>query len=243
MKPSERLIVALDVQGPEEALGLVKTLVPAGVSRFKVGLELFTSCGSSVLEGIRRAGGEVFLDLKLHDIPNTVARAAAAATRLGVWMMNLHIQGGSSMMRQALISVREEAKKRRIQPPLLVGVTVLTSMAEKDLMDLGLRKTLKDQVLDLAKLAKSVGLDGIVASPREAKVIRWACGEGFLIVTPGIRPKESTEDDQQRTATPSEAIQAGADYIVVGRPIISNADPAGAAKAILTEISPCDPVK
>ena len=249
MKPEERLIVALDVDSIEQASRLVKMLVPAGVTHFKIGFGLFTLAGPAAVEMVHQSGGQVFLDLKFHDIPSTVGRAAQAAARLGVWMTNLHIQGGSDMMRKALGAVRDEAAKRRAKPPLLVGVTVLTSMAEKDLADLGLRKTLKDQVLYLAKLAKTVGLDGIVASAKEATTIRWTCGEGFLIVTPGIRPvppggdpllsaaRAASGDDQQRTAAPSEAVKAGADYLVVGRPILEAPDPAAVVRSIVNDLS------
>lgn len=250
MTPAERLIVALDVDSKEKAGQLVEILLPIGVVHFKVGLGLFTAAGPAAVEEVHRRGGKVFLDLKFHDIPNTVAHAVKSAVRLGVWMTNLHIQGGSSMMRQAIQAAREEASHKKLSPPLLVGVTVLTSMAEKDLADLGLRKTLKDQVLYLAKLAQSAGLDGIVASAQEAKVVRWACGDRFLIVTPGIRLTQpdpfkiaaetqssplglSGKEDQQRAATPSEALKGGADYIVVGRPILEAPDPAQAASTIL----------
>ncbi|MBI3615688.1 MAG: orotidine-5'-phosphate decarboxylase [Candidatus Omnitrophica bacterium] len=249
LTPAQRLIVALDVNSVEEAARWVKTLTPMGVTHFKVGLGLFTQTGPAAVEEVHKNGGQVFLDLKFHDIPATAARAAAAAVRLGVWMMNLHIQGGSAMMRRALAAVREEADRTRRKPPMLIGVTVLTSMAEKDLADLGLRKTLKDQVLYLAKLAQSIGLNGIVASAKEATTIRWACGEEFLIVTPGIRPttgdkaanflsgaKASSADDQQRTATPREALKAGADYLVVGRPILEASDPILVVQAILKDL-------
>lgn len=245
MKPADRLIVALDVARLEEAERLVARLVPLGVSHFKVGLSLFTQAGPRAVETVLRGGGKVFLDLKFHDIPTTVGKAVQAAARLGVWMMNVHIQGGTAMIRRAL-AAREEVR-RTGTPPLLVGVTVLTSMAERDLADLGLRKTLKDQVLYLAKLAKSAGLDGIVASAQEANVIRWACGDGFLIVAPGIRPPRKEvdllssgggqrSDDQQRTATPTEAIRAGADYLVVGRPILESAQPEQMVQEILQEM-------
>ena len=250
MRPPDRLIVALDVERQEEASRLVTMLAPLGVTHFKIGLGLFTRCGPAAVEAVRAGGGQVFLDLKFHDIPNTVARAVRAATRLGVWMMNVHIQGGSAMMRSALSALREEAHRSGQKPPLLVGVTVLTSMAERDLLDLGLRKTLKDQVLYLAKLAKSAGLDGIVASAQEANVIRWACGDEFVIVTPGIRPRGKEDpllggaagagkgrDDQQRTATPAEALRAGAHYLVVGRPILEAADPAQRTREILQELT------
>ena len=249
MNAQDRLIVALDVDGLEPAEALVRQLLPAGVSRFKIGLELFTRVGPAAVEMVHRHGGRVFLDLKFHDIPNTVGRAAQAAARLGVWMANVHIQGGTAMMKQALIEAHEEARKAKQEPLLLIGVTILTSMAERDLMDLGVRKTLKDQVLYLAKLAKTTGLNGIVASAQEAKSVRWACGDGFLIVTTGIRPggedggilsAASTaakgKDDQQRTTTPLEAIQAGADYLVVGRPIVAAADPQEAARQIVKEM-------
>ncbi len=246
LSPSQRLIVALDVENVEQATRLVKTLTPMGVTHFKVGLRLFTQAGPAAIEAVHQQGGKVFLDLKFHDIPSTVAGAAQAATRLGVWMTNLHIQGGSAMMRQALSAVREEARRVKRTPPLLIGVTVLTSMAERDLIDLGMRKTLKDQVLYLSKLAQSVGLDGIVASAKEATTIRWACGEEFLIVTPGIRPgvkrdpfsspPPNRSEDQQRTATPTEAIKAGADYIVVGRPILEAPDPTPVVQEIVQEL-------
>jgi orotidine-5'-phosphate decarboxylase len=253
LKPADRLIVALDVETVEEADRLVKAVLPMGVTHFKIGLQLFTRAGPAAVESVHKSGGQVFLDLKFHDIPSTVGKAAQAATRLGVWMTNLHIQGGSAMMRQALAAVRDEATRSHRKPPLLIGVTVLTSMAERDLSDLGLRKTLKDQVLYLARLAQSVGLDGIVASPHEARVVRWACGDRFIIVTPGIRPKGEGgpspfpaplraetggrgSEDQQRVATPKEAIQAGADYIVVGRPIVESTNRGEVVKTLVDEL-------
>ena len=226
VRPEDRLIVALDVDTKEEAVGWVKRMAPLGVTHFKIGLNLFTRAGPSAVEAVQQAGGKVFLDLKFHDIPNTVAGAVRAAAALKVWMANVHISGGSAMMRSALAAAGQT---------LLIGVTVLTSMAEKDLADLGLNKTLKDQVLYLAKLAQSAGLSGIVASAQEAKAIRRACGEEFLIVTPGIRPQGKEQGDQQRTATPLEAIQAGADYLVVGRPILEAPDPAAVTGQILEE--------
>ncbi len=246
MEPRDRLIVALDLDRLEDADRLVQKLVPVGVTHFKIGLQLFTLAGPASVETVHRRGGKVFLDLKFHDIPHTVGQAVRAAARLGAWMINVHIQGGTAMMRQAL-SVREESRRFWKTPPLLLGVTVLTSMADRDLADLGLRKTLKDQVLYLAKLAKSAGLDGIVASAQEAQVIRWTCGDDFLIVTPGIRPKGKSDDwlsgarahsrdDQQRIATPSQALKAGADYLVVGRPILEAADPERTAKEMLEEL-------
>lgn len=235
MTPQERLIVALDVADIESARRLVQRLSPL-VTRFKVGSELFTACGPSAVELVRKAGAKVFLDLKFHDIPNTVARAARSATRLGVWMFNVHVQGGSAMLRQTLEAAQEEARRAGQPRPLVLGVTMLTSMAERDLVDLGIRKTMKDQVLYLAQLAQKSGLDGIVASAQETKVLRFACGPEFLIVTPGIRPAGIKWGDQQRVETPRAALQAGATYLVVGRPIIEAADPMAAAQAIVQEM-------
>ena len=247
LKPAERLIAALDVGSLDKAAQVVKTLVPAGVTHFKVGLGLFTLAGPAAIEMVHRNGGKVFLDLKFHDIPSTVGRAVSAAVAQGVWMTNLHIQGGSAMMRHAVAAVQEESHRLHREPPLLIGVTILTSMADRDLADLGMRKTLKDQVLYLAKLAKSAGLNGIVSSPKEATAVRWACGEEFLIVTPGIRlgsPQDPfsnpgalpARDDQQRTATPAQTVQAGADYLVVGRALLETADPAQTAQSIIREL-------
>lgn len=228
LKPEERLIVALDVDKPEEAVRLVKRLSPLGITHFKIGLNLFTQAGPAAVEQVHQHGGKVFLDLKFHDIPNTVNGAVRAAARLKVWMANVHIQGGSAMMRSALAAAEGKG-------PLLIGVTVLTSMAEKDLEELGVRNPIEAQVLSLAKLAAAAGLNGVVASAREAAVIREACGPEFLIVTPGIRPGGKETRDQKRTAGPLEAIRAGADYLVVGRPILEAEDPAAAAGRILEE--------
>ncbi len=225
--PADRLIVALDLEELSAADRLVRTLVPAGIRRFKIGFQLFTRAGPAAVEMVHAHGGQVFLDLKFHDIPNTVGKAVQAAGRMGVWMTNVHTQGGSAMMRQAAAAADQM---------LLIGVTVLTSMAQKDLNELGVDKILNDQVLDLARLAQSAGLRGVVASTHEARKIRELCGKDFLIVTPGIRPSGEAKDDQQRTATPSEAIQAGADYLVVGRPLAAAPDPERAARKILEEV-------
>ena len=236
MKPEERLIVALDVAELESARRLVQRLSPL-VTHFKIGSELFTACGPAAVEMVQKAGGRVFLDLKFHDIPNTAARAARAATRLGVWMVNAHVHGGSTMLRETVAAVHEEARKASRPTPLVVGVTVLTSMGEKDLVDLGIRKTVKDQVLYLAQLAQKAGLDGLVASAQETKVLRFACGPEFLLVTPGIRPAGADWGDQQRVETPSVALKNGASYLVVGRPIAEAADPAASAQAIVQEMA------
>lgn len=233
---ADRLIVALDVADLESARRLVQRLRPL-VTRFKVGSELFTACGPGAVELVQKAGGQVFLDLKFHDIPNTAARAARAAARLGVWMVNVHVQGGGAMMREALAAVQEEAKRAGRGRPRVIGVTVLTSMGERDLADLGIRKTMKDQVLYLAQLAQKAGLDGLVASAQETQVLRFACGPEFLLVTPGIRPAGASWGDQQRVETPAAALKAGASYLVVGRPITEAADPAAAAQGIVQEMA------
>ena len=236
MTPAERLIVALDVANLDSAQRLVQRLSPT-VKSFKVGSELFTACGPAAVEMVQKAGGRVFLDLKFHDIPNTVARAARVAARLGVWMFNVHVQGGSAMLKEAAAAARDEAAKSRRPAPLVLGVTLLTSMGDRDLVDLGIRKTIKDQVLYLAQIAQKAGLSGIVASARETKVLRFACGPEFVIVTPGIRPAGSEWGDQMRVETPAVALKAGATYLVVGRPITEHADPAAGAQAILKEMA------
>ena len=227
IRPQDRLIVALDVETLDQAKGLLKKLLPAGVSHFKIGSSLFTATGPEAVDAVHQAGGKVFLDLKFHDIPNTVANAIGSAARLKVWMANVHIQGGSAMMRSALSAA--EGKDL-----LLIGVTVLTSMAQSDLQEIGVERPIENHVRSLAKLAASAGLHGVVASVQEAGTIRQECGEKFLIVTPGIRPAQGM-DDQKRTGTPGEAIRAGASYLVVGRPILEAADPAAVAGKILEE--------
>ncbi len=232
---SEKLIVALDVPGLNDAEKLVKSL-STSVKIFKVGKELFTSAGSEVVKMIHSHRAKVFLDLKFHDIPNTVAGACAAATRLGVFMMNVHASGGSTMMKAAAEAVKKTAKGLNYPEPILIGVTVLTSMAQSDLVEIGVQKELPIQVKDLAVLAKSAGLGGVVASPLEIETIRKATGKDFVIVTPGVRPEWASTGDQKRVMTPKEAVQKGADFIVVGRPITADKDPLNAAKRILDEI-------
>ena len=236
MDKKDRLIVALDVDTQEKALGLVEKL-KNDIKFFKVGLELFSSCGPEIVDKIRRKGCNVFLDLKLHDIPNTVAKASASITRLRPFMFNVHALGGYDMMKKAAGAAAEEAKNLKLERPKILAVTVLTSMDENALKNIGISDTINTQVLKLAKLAKEALLDGVVASPREAKLIRQKLGEDFLIVTPGVRPSWAVSGDQKRLATPKEAIDAGADYIVVGRPVIEAADPNEAVKKILQEIA------
>jgi orotidine-5'-phosphate decarboxylase len=236
MNPRDRLIVALDTDSEEKAVKLVSEL-KNDVSIFKVGLELFSSCGSRIVERIRQAGDSVFLDLKFHDIPNTVAKASVCATRMRPFMFNVHALGGCDMMRNSATSAREEALKLGFPPPKVLAVTVLTSMDEKALLKIGIGDNMETEVLRLAEMAKSAGLDGVVASPSETRLIRQKLGKAFLIVTPGIRPNWAAANDQKRIATPAAAIKSGADFIVVGRPITEAKDPAEAAKAVLREMS------
>ena len=226
-----KVIVALDFEKEAEAMNLVSGLA-AGECRLKVGKEMFTRFGPQFVTRLNNMGFEVFLDLKFHDIPNTVARAVAAAADLGVWMVNVHTSGGPKMMEAAVKSLESFGSDR----PLLTGVTVLTSMDEEQFADLNYKNTIAEQVVALAKLAKAAGLDGVVASPKEAAEIRKACGPDFLIVTPGVRPAGSALDDQSRVATPARAFANGSSHIVVGRPIMKAADRRQAAKAIVEEI-------
>ncbi len=235
MTATDRLIVALDVPSRDQALSLVTALRPR-VVRFKIGLELFTACGPPLVREILDRGGQVFLDLKLHDIPHTVARAAVAATRLGAGMMTLHLSGGSFMARRAADEVEAHCQIHRIPRPKILGVTVLTSLDQATLESVGVLRPVEDQVVALAEMARQSGLDGVVCSPREIPMVREACGSEFLIVTPGIRPAGVEADDQARTLTPRAAIEAGADWIVVGRPVVKATDPLAAAEAILLDM-------
>ena len=239
MKKDKRLIVALDIDKKEKALHLVDMLSPE-VAVFKVGLELFSSCGPDIVADIRKRGCEVFLDLKFHDIPNTAGRAAASVTGLGAFMFNVHALGGFEMMQRAAKDTRHKAETLEIPRPKILAVTMLTSMDRDALKRIGIEGNVEAQVLKLAKLAHEAGLDGVVASPKEAFAIRRELGKDFIIVTPGIRPSgaadQGASDDQKRIATPKDALSAGADYIVVGRPITEAADPLKAAREILKEI-------
>ncbi|MEO6238081.1 MAG: orotidine-5'-phosphate decarboxylase [Vicinamibacterales bacterium] len=230
---SDRILVALDVETRDQALTLADCL-RGSVAGFKIGSRLFTSAGPSIVRTLVERGDRVFLDLKFHDIPNTVATAVAAAVELGVWMLNVHASGGTAMMQAARAAADDAAAKRNSQPPLLIAVTVLTSMSQAALREIGVVIDVMDQVLRLAELTREAGLDGVVASPRETAAIRSRCGAGFAIVTPGIRGGAAggPKGDQERTMSPAEAVAAGASYLVVGRPIIAAADPAAAALAI-----------
>ncbi len=232
----DRLFVALDVDNANQALALVSTLRVC-TRRFKIGSQLFTASGPDLVRRIVDMGTEVFLDLKFHDIPTTVGAAAAAATRLGVYMFNLHASGGREMLVRANQSASEVAAKLGQPRPLILGVTVLTSTEATTLRETGIARSLDEQVVSLANLSAECGLDGVVVSAREARLVRRAINRAeFLIVTPGIRPADGPADDQKRIMTPRDAIKAGADYIVVGRPITAAPNPADACRRILNEI-------
>ena len=219
-----QIILALDVDTIEEAQGLVDTLYPK-ISIFKIGSHLFTAYGPKVIEMVHKKGAQVFLDLKYFDIPNTVAKAVAAAARQKVEMLTLHISGGKEMLEAAVASVKEQAKVSKVSRPLLIGVTVLTSKSAKP-----------GAVLALARMGINCGLDGIVCSAREAAILRRKIKNEFFIITPGIRPDDSIKDDQKRTATVSQAVKAGSNFLVIGRPILKADNPLTAAEELLKDL-------
>ena len=231
MTSTPRIIVALDHPSAREALALIAQLGDADYG-VKVGKELFTREGPALVRELVAAGRPVFLDLKFHDIPNTVAAACEAAAELGVWMVNVHASGGRAMLRAA-----RESLTRFEHRPLLVAVTVLTSLDGAALGEVGVTDAPAQQVQRLARLAHDCGLDGVVCSPQEIATVKAACGPAFLTVTPGIRPADASLDDQQRVATPASAMRAGGDYLVIGRPITRAADPRQALSAIAREIA------
>lgn len=238
----ERLLIALDVPTAGEALALADRLRGA-VGGFKVGSQLFTAAGPQIVRALAGQGDRVFLDLKFHDIPNTVAGAVAAAAELGAWMLNVHASGGPAMLAAARRAAGDAAPGRGGSRPLVTAVTVLTSLDAAALAAVGVPAEPRDQVVRLARLAQAAGLDGVVASARETAAIRQACGPEFLIVTPGIRGGSAATgpDDQQRTVTPGGAIEAGSSYLVVGRPVTAAADPRGAAARIAEEMRRAGP--
>lgn len=236
MKTKNRLIVALDVKTAVEARGLVDML--RGVAgMFKIGSQLFTATGPDFVSYIVNSGERVFLDLKFHDIPNTVAAAGVEAARLGVTIFNVHAAGGMEMMRRTAATVAESAEAEGLTKPSIIAVTVLTSANPKTLAEVGWESDPENLVGRLSALAEAAGLDGVVASPREVGIVRSAVTKsGFIVVTPGVRPKGAALGDQSRVTTPREAIDAGADYLVVGRPIIEAPDPTKAAMQIIEEM-------
>ena len=232
----DQLLVALDFDTAAEARAMADRLRGV-VGGFKIGSRLFTSEGPAIVEELASRGDRVFLDLKFHDIPNTVGGAVAAATRLGVWMVNVHAAGGSQMMRTARDAAHEEAARRGHPVPMLIAVTMLTSLNAESLNEIGIGDGMTSQVGRLAALAQTSGLDGVVASPQEIDLIRRRCGAKFAVVTPGIRGASDTKGDQSRTLTAAEALAAGANYLVVGRPIVAAKDPRAAAERLVAECS------
>ena len=228
MTARDRLIVALDFPTPAKALALVSVL-SGSVSIYKIGLQLYTAAGPAIVQAVAATGAKIFLDLKLHDIPNTVAKAVAAAGELGVQMLTVHLSGGGAMLKAAIGAT----------PPhlSLLGVTVLTSATQETLSEIGVSSKLEDQVLRLADLGKQSGIDGLITSPREVRLLRERCGNDMILITPGIRPAWAAPDDQKRVTTPSEAVKAGADYLVIGRPITAAADPPAAVERLVEEMA------
>lgn len=231
------ILVALDVESAAKAMTLANAL-RGTVGGYKIGKQLFTAEGPAMVRELADRGEKVFLDLKFHDIPNTVAGAVQSAVATGAWMVNVHTSGGSAMMKAAAEAAKKAAEALGRQRPLVIGVTVLTSMNDAALEEIGVSRNMLDQVVHLAQLAQASGLDGVVASPQETAAIRKACGPDFQIVTPGIRPADQQgRDDQARTLTPQEAMAAGASYLVIGRPITGAPDPRKAAESISASLT------
>lgn len=233
--PPNPIICALDTTDIEQARRLCRA-VTGHVGAVKLGLEFFTAHGAAGVQTIQKTGVPVFLDLKFHDIPNTVAGAVRAAARLGVWMLTVHTLGGRDMLKAAVDAAKDESALRGLAAPLVVGVTILTSMDAKDVAEIGVSRDIEHQVQHLAALAHGAGLDGCVCSPHEIGVIKSRVSPHLKLVVPGIRPLTSSTDDQKRTMAPARAVEEGADYLVIGRPITQAANPASAASAILADI-------
>ena len=228
MTNRDRLIVALDFPAPAKALALVSVLA-GSVSIYKIGLQLYIAAGPAIVQAVAATGAKIFLDLKLHDIPNTVAKAVAAAGELGVQMLTLHLGGGSSMLKAAV-----EARPPHLS---LLGVTVLTSATQETLTETGVDSDVSDQVVRLADLGRESGIDGLITSPHEVRLLRERYGQEMTLITPGVRPAWAAADDQKRFTTPGEALKAGADYLVVGRPITAAEDPRAAADRVIEEMA------
>jgi len=232
----DRIIVALDVDSADKAREIAREL-QAAVGAFKIGLQLFAAAGPQLVREFSDAGVKVFLDLKFHDIPNTVAKASVEAARLGVWMFNIHASGGSDMMRQTVAEVGGACESEKIARPLIIGVTVLTSANVYTINEVGIDGDVESQVVRLARLAADCGLDGVVASPQEVgAILNTITGSKFLTVTPGIRPAFATDDDQKRVTTFGQAMANGSDYVVIGRPIVQANDRLAAVEQIVAEI-------
>ncbi|HWQ73680.1 MAG TPA: orotidine-5'-phosphate decarboxylase [Syntrophomonas sp.] len=241
MNPKDRIILALDVDTHEEALMLVKDLAPY-VGAFKIGMQLYNSIGPAIVQEVNQLGGRVFVDLKLHDIPNTVSSAGKVLARLQCYMFNLHAAGGREMMKTTVDEVKAETAALGIATPLMLAVTVLTSISDQQLKEemFVAGMNVRELAVKWAQMAKESGLDGVVCSPREITAIREACGSDFKIVTPGIRPRWSEVNDQKRITTPRDALELGADYMVIGRPITRADNPRAAAMRIIEELEGTD---
>ena len=240
MQAKERIILALDVDDRSKALELVEQLKDY-VGAFKVGMQLYNSLGPDIVRDIQDRGGKVFVDLKFHDIPNTVAAAGRVMTRLQCYMFNVHAAGGKEMMERLVQDVEKEAQQLRVQAPLLLAVTVLTSLSQQQLEEELFIKgmSIEELVVQWALMAQAAGMDGVVCSPREIRPIKQACGEKFKTITPGIRPVWAAAQDQKRITTPAQALELGTDYMVIGRPIRAAADPVEAAQKIIDELEAC----
>ncbi len=238
ISPTERIIVPLDVPSKEEAIALVEQLPQ--VTFWKVGLELFVSSGAEILRNLKERQKRIFLDLKFHDIPNTVAGATRAAATYGVDLITIHAVAGRTALKQALAAAEEGAKAAGCSPPKLIAITLLTSLNSRDLaFDLKIPIELPEYTLQMALLAQEIGLNGAVCSPQEVSQLRQVCGDDFLLVCPGVRPNWANVGDQKRSMTPPEALKAGADYLVIGRPITQDSDPVAAWERICDELASC----
>ncbi len=236
METRERIILALDVASHDKVINILEKF-KEHINIFKVGSELFTAVGPKIINEIQKRGKKDFLDLKYHDVPNTVQKTARVVTEFGVFMFNIHTLGGLEMMKKTAEALAEHSLKKNMEKPILLGVTLITSIDQNTLRDeLGIGHSISTQVRHLAGLAFKAGLDGVIASPQEIEIIRAQCGEGFLVVTPGIRPSWTSSDDQKRIMTPKEALMKGADYLVIGRAIMSQPDPIKALERIEKEM-------